>query len=146
MKQKIIALIISMFITTSLFANPLMLETIGAMGGGNIYLTYISIGVIADASSKEVYEKEQIINLLSSIERQAVVQRDYLDKMSKSSDVSSDDKAFIKKMIACYGLLIDEAKFFAEFINTGKQAALKNFQTKREQAWKSISEILGFNE
>ena len=146
MKQKIIALIISMFITTSLFANSLMLETIGAMGGGNIYLTYISIGVIADSYSKEVYEKEQAVNLLSSIENQAGVQKGYLDKMMKSNDVSSEDKAFIKKMIGCYNLLIDESKYFAEFINTGKQSSLKNFQTKREQAWKSISDILGLNE
>jgi hypothetical protein len=146
MKRKILVLIISMFFTTSLFANPLFLETIGAMGGANIYLTYISIGILADSYPKEVYDKEQAINLLSSIERQAVVQKGYLDKMMKSNDVSSEDKAFIKKMIGCYNLLIDESKYLVEYLNTGKESAIKNFHSKREQAWKSISEILGLNE
>jgi hypothetical protein len=146
MKRKIIVLVISMFFTTSLFANSLFLETIGAMGGSNIYLTYMSIGVIADSYSKELYEKEQTINLITVIERQAKVQKDYLEKMLKSNDVPSEDKAFIKKMIECYNLLIDEAKYLTEFVNTGKESSVKNFQKKREQAWKSISEILGLNE
>jgi hypothetical protein len=146
MKKKILVSIISIFITIPLFANDLKLEAIGAMGGSNIYLTYISIGVIADCYANGVYEKEQTVNLISSIESQAKVQKDYFDKLSKAGDISADDKAFIKKMIACYNLLIDEAKYLNEFANTGKDSAVKNFDSKRMQAWKSISEILGLNE
>ena len=146
MKRKIFVSIISIFFTTSLFANTLMLESIGAMGGSNIYLTYTSIGVIADSYAKEIYDKEQTINFVTVIERQAVVQKNYFERMMKSNDIPADDKPFVKKMIECYTLLIDEAKYLIEFVNTGKESSAKNFQTKREQAWKSISEILGLNE
>jgi hypothetical protein len=146
MKRKILVLIISMFFTIFLFANTLFLETIGAMGGSNIYLTFLSLGVLADSYSKEIYDKEQTINLTTVIERQARVQKDYLEKMLKSNDVPSEDKAFIKKMIECYNLLIEEAKYLVEFVNTGKESSAKNFQKKREQAWKSISDILGLDE
>ena len=135
-----------MFFATSLFANEILLETIGAQGGGNIYLTYLSLGVLADSYTKEVYAKEQAVNLVTSLERQSEVQKNYFEKLLKSNDVPADDKAFIKKMIACYSLLIDEAKYLAEFINTGKEASVKKFQAKREQAWKSVSEILGLSE
>ena len=146
MKRKIIVSIISIFITTSLFANDLLLESIGAMGGANIYLTYMSIGLLADSYSKEIYEKETTINFITIIERQARVQKDYFEKMMKSNDIPSEEKVFIKKMIECYTLLIDEAKYLTEYVDTGKEASGKNFQKKREQAWKNISEILGLNE
>ncbi|MCL2154417.1 MAG: hypothetical protein FWH53_01995 [Leptospirales bacterium] len=146
MKRKILVSIISIFITTSLFANDLLLETIGAMGGSNIYLTYMSIGVIADSYTKEIYDKEQTVSLITVIERQARVQKDYFEKMMKSNDIPSEEKVFIKKMIECYTFLIDESKYLVEYVNTGKESSAKNFQAKREQAWKIISEILGLNE
>ena len=146
MKKKFFVLVISMFFTTSLFANGLLLETIGAQGGSNIYLTFLSLGVIADSYTKEVYEKEQTASLVKSIEMQAAVQKNYFEKLLKSNEVPSEEKAFIKKMIECYTLLIDEAKYLSEFVNTGKEAAIKKFQSKREQAWKSVSEILGLDE
>ncbi|MCL1864774.1 MAG: hypothetical protein FWF73_03070 [Spirochaetes bacterium] len=145
MKRKILASIISIFIAVPLFANDLALETVGAMGGSNIYLTYLSIGIIADCYGNGIYEKEQTISLISSIEGQAKVQKDYLDKWSKSKETSADDKAFIKRMIGCYNLLLEEAKYLKEYANTKKDSAVKNFDAKRQQAWKDISELLGLN-
>jgi hypothetical protein len=144
MKVKVFSLIAALLIASAAFASDLQLETIGASGGSNLYLTYLSIGVIADAHTKEVYDKDQTVSFVNSIVAQAKVQKDYLDKLLKSKEVSEADAAFLKKMIDCYVLLIDEGKFLIDYVNTGKDASLTTYDAKRVQAWALISELLGF--
>jgi len=76
---------------------------------------------------------------------QAKVQKDYLDKLIKAKEVSENDVAFIKKMMDCYTLLMDEGKFLVEYINTGKESSLTAYDSKREKAWALISELLGLS-
>jgi len=145
MKVKVFSLIAAILIASAAFASDLQLETIGASGGSNLYLTYLSIGVIADSHTKEVYDKEQAISFVNSIIAQSKVQKDYLDKLVKSKEVSEPDAVFLKKMVDCYTLLMDEGKYFVEYVNTGKDTSLAAYDTKRQQAWKLISELLGFD-
>ena len=145
MKRKLFTLIAAVFISTAAFASDIQLETIGALGGSNLYLTYLSIGVIADAHTKEVYDKEQTVSFVNSIIAQAKVQKDYMDKLIKSKEISETDAVFLKKMMDCYTLLMDEGKFLVEYVNTGKEASLTAYDAKREKAWALISELLGFD-
>ena len=145
MKVKIFSLIAALFIASAAFASDLQLETIGASGGSNLYLTYLAIGVIADSHTKEVYDKEQAVSFVNSIIAQAKVQKDYLDKLQKSKEVTGADAQFLKKMIDCYTLLMDEGKYFVDYVNTGNEASLTKYDAKRQEAWKLISELLGFD-
>jgi len=54
MKRIILILAAAVFISPAALASDLQLETIGAASGSNLYLTYLSIGVIADSHTKEV--------------------------------------------------------------------------------------------
>jgi hypothetical protein len=144
MKKKIIGFISALVICSSVYASDLQLETIGAAGGSNLYLTYLSIGVIADSFTKEVYDKQQAVSFINTIIAQAKVQKDYMDKLIKSKEVSDSDVVFLKKMMDCYTLLMDEGKYFVEYVNTGKNTSLTTYDTKRQQAWALISELLGF--
>lgn len=125
--------------------NSLLLETIGASGGSNLYLTYLSIGVIADAHTKEVYDKSQTITFVNSITGYAKIQYDYMGKLIKSKDISQAEAELLKKMMDCYSLLMEEGKFLVDYVNTGKDASLTAYDSKRQQAWALISELLGFN-
>lgn len=145
MKVKVFSLIAALLISSAAFASDLQLETIGASGGSNLYLTYLAIGVIADSHTKEVYDKEKTISFVNSITGFAKVQKDGLDKLMKSKEVSESDAQYLKKMIDCYTVLIDEGKFLVEYINTGNEASLTKYDTKRQEAWKLISELLGFD-
>jgi hypothetical protein len=145
MKVKVFSLIAALVISSAAMASDLQLETIGAAGGSNLYLTYLSIGVIADSHTKDVYDKEQAKSFVNSIVAQAKVQKDYLDKLLKSKEVTGEDALFLKKMIDCYTLLMDEGKFFIEYVNTGKESSLTAYDAKRQQAWALISELLGFD-
>ncbi len=144
MKVKIFTILAAILISSGAFASDLQLEIIGASGGSNLYLTYLSIGVIADAHTKELYDKEQTVSFVNSIIAQAKVQKDYLDKLAKSKDVKPADAVFLKKMIDCYTLLMDEGKFLVEYVNTGAEASLTAYDEKRVKAWALISDLLGF--
>ncbi len=144
MKVKFFTLAAAILIASAAFADDLQLETIGASGGSNLYLTYLSIGVIADAHTKEVYDKEQTVSFVNSITAQAKVQKDYLEKLTKSKGVTPADAVFLKKMIDCYVLLMDEGKFLVDYVNTGNEASLTAYDAKRVKAWALISDLLGF--
>ncbi len=143
MRTKVLSLVAAILISTAAFADGLQLETIGASGGSNLYLTYLSISVIADSYTKKIYQRDQTVSLITSIIAQAGVQKDYLEKLMKSEEVSQSDKEFLKKMIDCYSLLMDEGKYFVEYANSGSAASLKAYSAKREQAGALISDLLG---
>jgi len=145
MRVKLFSLITAVFISSALFATEPRLETIAASGGSNLFLSYLSIGLLADTFPKEVYEKKQTISLLTSVVEQAKIQKDYLDKLIKLKDVSKDDAAYFKKMIDSYTLLMEEGNHLLEYMNTGDEASLKAYENSREKARVLISGILGFD-
>ena len=144
MKVKFFTLITALIISSSAFAENLPLETVVVSGGSNLYLTYLSIGVIADAHTKEVYKREQTVLFINSVIAHAKIQKDYLEKLMKYKGISSEDEVFLKKMVDCYVILADEGKSYVEYVNTGSDASLKTYDEKRLQAWAVISGILGF--
>lgn len=152
MKKRIYSMIIVLLMATGAFAGDVEMETIGSSIASNLYLTYISLGVLGDSYTKEVYDKEQTVNLASIIVSQAKVQKEQMAKLIKSSEVQDSDKAFLQNVITCYQYLIDEGTYMVEFINTSgapelkekSDTALKNYDSNRQKAWALISKLLGF--
>jgi hypothetical protein len=126
------------------FAGDVEMETIGSSIASNLYLTYISLGVLGDSFTKEVYDKEQTINLASIIVSQAKVQKAQMARLIKSPEVHESDKEFIKSVITCWQYLIDEGLFMIDFINTKNEESLKKYDANRQKAWALISRLIGF--
>ena len=101
--------------------------------------------MLGDSYTKEVYDKEQTVNLVGIIVAQAKVQKDYMNKLLQSGEVPESDRAFLQSVITCYQYLIDEGTYMIEFINTNSQAALKKYDSNRQSAWALISKLLGFD-
>ena len=145
MKKKLYSLIFVLLMGTGAFAGDVEMETIGSSIASNLYLTYISLGVLGDSYTKEVYDKEQTVNLASIIVSQSKVQKEQMAKLMKSSEVQESDKVFLQNVITCYQYLIDEGTFMIEFINTNSQESLKKYDANRQNAWALISKLLGFD-
>ena len=143
MKKRAAGLIIALFISASAVASDLQLQAIGASTASNLYLSYLSIGVIADAYTKKVYTKEQSISFVSSVIAQAGVQSDYLRKMIDGGDIPEGEQEFVGKMITCFGLIMDEGNNLIDYVKTGKNESLAAYDGKRKEAWALISEIMG---
>lgn len=142
--KKISAFILVLFLSLApAFGDDLQLEIIGASTASNLYLGYLAIGVIADSQTKGVYDGEKTITFINSITAQMKVQKDYLDKFLAAKGVPEADIAIVKKMSECFGLLIDEGNYLADYVKTGNNNSLSSYDGKRKQAWALLSDILG---
>jgi len=144
MKKRAAAFIVSLFISVSAMASDLQLQAIGASTASNLYLSYLSIGVIADSFTKGVYPKEQTISFVSSVVAQGGVQREYLQKMIDAGDIPEGEMEFVRKLMTCFQLIMDEGNNLMDYVKTGNNASLTKYDTKRKEAWALISEIMGF--
>jgi len=144
MKKRAAAFVFFLLFSVASFASDMQLQAIGASTASNLYLSYLSIGVIADSYTKKVYEKDQTVIFVSSVVAQAGVQKDYLRKMMNSGDIPDNEHYFVEKLIKCYELLMDEGNNLVDYVKTGNNASLIKYDNKRKEAWSLISEIMGF--
>ncbi len=145
MKKRAAAFLFFIFFSFAAFASDMQLQAIGASTASNLYLSYLSIGVIADSYIKKVYEKEQTVIFVNSVVAQAGVQKEYLRKMMESGDIPENEHYFVEKLIKCYELLMDEGNNLVDYVKTGSNSSLMKYDNKRKEAWSLISEIMGFN-
>lgn len=141
MKRILIA--IFMFLTVAAWATPLQLETIGATGGSNLFLTYMAIGVTADAYQNKTYEKDKATSYVNSMVAQARVVQKYLKRLIDEGELSENDVTFVKRMVKTYDLLIAEGEAFIKYAKSGDQSHADTFHKNRKAAWKNISDLLG---
>lgn len=144
MKKRVAAFIVTMIVSVSAMASDLQLQAIGASTASNLYLSYLSIGVIADSYTKKVYAKEQTISFVSSVVAQGGVQKEYLQKMIEGGDIPEGEQEFVQKMITCFDLLMTEGNNLIDYVKTGSNDSLTAYDSKRKEAWALISEIMGF--
>lgn len=144
MKKRVAAFIVTLVISVSAMASDLQLQAIGASTASNLYLSYLSIGVIADSYTKKVYAKEQTTSFVSSVVAQAGVQKDYLRKMIEGGDIPEGEQEFVQKMMTCFDLLMAEGNSLMDYVKTGNNDSLAAYDSKRKEAWALISEIMGF--
>jgi len=125
-------------------ASDLQLQAIGASTASNLYLSYLSIGVIADSFTKGVYPKDQTVSFVSSVVGQGGVQREYLQKMIDAGEIPEGEMEFVRKLMTCFQLIMDEGNNLIDYVKTGNAASLTKYDTKRKEAWALISQIMGF--
>lgn len=147
MKKLLIILFLGTFLTAPIIygqENSIALETIGAMGGSTLYLSYISIGTLADGYEKKVYPKEQAIQLVNSILNILNVNKNYIQKMLQAKQFVGEDVEFANKMIQATELLATEASAFINYAKTGDKKYATEFDNARKSAWSAVAKLLGF--
>ncbi len=143
MKKIALTICVLMLGLSSVKASQLQLETIGAASGSSMYLTYISIGVTADAYEKKVYSKEQATAFIQSIVKQAEVVKGYLQKLIDEKELTGEDVTFVAEMVETYGLLLNEGNAFILYVESGKKSNVDEFHKNRKAAWSKIEKLLG---
>lgn len=123
--------------------DNLKLEAIGSATASNLYLTYLTIGVIADSYTKSVYDNKRTVSFVQATIAQAGAQKKNLQKLLDNKQIPNNDLVIVKKMIDCYGLLIDEGNYFIDYVNTKSKNSLGSYDSKRNQAWTLIKNIMG---
>jgi hypothetical protein len=127
-------------------AQEQMLQTTGALCAQGLYLTYTSVGTLADGFGKKVYDKDTTSQFLQSYLQIIKNIKDQLNKLQQSGALQGEDVTFMAKVVDTYDLLAAEANAFQSYVTSGGQANIDVYDGKRKAAWKNIKEILGINE
>ena len=128
------------------FAQDELLNSIGALGAGYMYSSYLAIGAVADGHFYEIYDNETALQLLEEIKSIANATSDTLDGLLAGGNLSIDDFNFINEMISTLGLLSKEAENYQNYIDTGEERYATLYDNYRNNAWAKIADLLGIEE
>ncbi len=111
-------------------------EAFGGTASIALYNTYITIGAVADCHAVESYDAERVQALMNEQTAMIDVLIEMLDKTVKdqSGSLTSDDKEYVKEMIACLKYLKAEAQGLHDFAADGSEGASQRYNTNRELA------------
>jgi hypothetical protein len=123
-------------------SQQMMLQTTGALCAQGLYLTYTSVGTLADGYVKKVYDKDATGQILTVYIQIIDRIKEQLNKLQQSGALEGEDITFMAKTLSTYDLLGEEAIAFQTFMTSGGQADIARYDTKRQAAWGNIQELL----
>jgi hypothetical protein len=126
--------------------QTILLQTTGALCAQGLYLTYTSVGTLADGYVKKVYDKDTASQYLNAYIEIIKRIKEQLNKLQQSGAIQGEDVAFMTKVVNTYDLLGAEADSFQSYLTSGGQDNVDAYDAKRKAAWKNIQEILGISD
>lgn len=138
----IFSLVLLLTAVTPVSSQTAALATVGALGAANLYLTYLSLGTIADGLAKEIYDKQSTIQLVDSVARFGISTRESFKLLRDKERLSETDDQYVLRMIGTVDLLVREAEGLSEYIKTGEEKWLEQFSENRVKAWDQIQEMM----
>jgi hypothetical protein len=137
-------------LAVSLFSYSSKLEekmfyAMGNFGAGFLYQTYLSIGMISDIWTHNIYTPEDAKSLLNSNSALLKTSRKILQELTDFS-IATEDRATFLEMASIIDDLSGEADFMLKYIGSRAQTDLDRYETYRKQAWAKISKLMGIKE
>lgn len=118
-----------------------LLETVGLVGGLQLYQTYLNIGFLADGRAEGTYEKKDVEQLLGSVIGPLEKVEVQLGRVKKAVAKKADRDA-VEELLKVVALLRRQGKQLQAFWETGKSADGQRYETTRKETWKEISTLL----
>jgi hypothetical protein len=142
----LIAVLLIALVSGGAFAQDDLLNSIGALGAGYMYTSYLAIGAVADGHYFEVYDNETTMQLLEEIKGIANGTSDSLQQLLGNENLAIEDFNFSNEMIAALGLLYKEAESYQEYVRSGEDRHATIYDNHRNNAWTKITDLLGIEE
>jgi hypothetical protein len=124
-----------------LFADDDYLYVIGAVEGSNLYMSYLTIGLLGDSFENGVYDAATAKEITLEVSSLTKNTRDTLNNLIESGKVTGDDRTLILEMIQAHDLLEKQAGELVKY--TENKSVPNDFQFYRKQSWTMIAKILG---
>lgn len=123
-----------------LFAEDDFLYAIGSLGASNLYMTFLTIGLLGDSFEKDVYTAETTKDLIGAIISLTKTSRESLNTLIEGGEVTGEDRATILEMIQAHGLLEKQAGELGKYVDN--KTIPNDFQFFRKKSWELIARIL----
>lgn len=123
-----------------------LLETVGALAGFQLYQSYLNIGFIADGKAEGTYSEEDVIKILDSVLEALDTLDARLQKVEKLDLVDKDDRETIKDVRLISAQLRQQGDELKKFWKGGKKENGDNYEKARKEAWEGIKKMLNLEE
>ena len=124
-------------------AQDANLQAVGSLSSANLYLTYISIGAVADSHSRELYSDEFTASLLTSITEITGNSISSLTQILVTEDLDEADTVYVQKTIDTLEILTKQAESYRTYMEKKSPQYAEIYNSYKQIAWQQLAELLG---
>lgn len=146
MKRFLFIIFFVFFISAEYLSSDIRLETIGVLGGQNLYFIYTTIGLLADNFNNNIYDSNFSTQLSKDIIASCKRSKNYFQNLLDENILTGNDIQFGNNMVEAYDNLISEANAFISTIESSNSETTKQFNKYKTKAWDKIQSILKLEE
>jgi hypothetical protein len=122
-----------------------LLGALGTLTAAQLYQTYLNIGLLADATAKEVYPAATARKLLDEVTGMLDTVEGQVARVPEEALRPEDRKALARAREVAV-LLRTQARELRAYWETDDEARVVKYQKAREEAWAGIKELLNVKE
>jgi hypothetical protein len=122
-----------------------LLGALGTLTAAQLYQTYLNIGLLADATAKEVYPAATARKLLDEVTGMLDTVEGQVARVPEEALRPEDRKALARAREVAV-LLRTQARELRAYWETDDEARVMKYQKAREEAWAGIKELLNVKE
>jgi hypothetical protein len=142
MKKAILAAAIIFCSFTLLSAGDLGIETIGVLGGQNLYYSYMTLGLAAEQLDKGSYTPDLVSGIAKDVAQSCKKSRNYFQKLIDKNILTGEDAQLGRQIMDAYDSVSSFANSLLSVIETRNSETLKAFEKYRTSSWGKIQTIL----
>jgi hypothetical protein len=117
------------------------LVAIGGLSVTALYMSFVSVGVTADAFGKEAYEAKQVGDMMTEVSNLMKTNTRQLGAIPREG-ITKEDHAYLDEIVAIMGMIGDYSQLLAAFSKDKTEAKAKAFDEKREATWARLKKLL----
>lgn len=125
--------------------DDVILETLGTSSGLLMYQIFVSIGAVADGFFANAYDAKTVSDLMTEQANSCMVINTQYQKLLDSGFLkATQDQEYTRDFMATVTLLAKEASALKNYASDKSETNSEIYLGYRDQAWASISKLLGF--
>jgi len=134
------------FINPEIPAQDANLRAVGSLSSANLYLTYVSIGAVADGHSRELYSDEFATSALTNITEITRNSINSLRQVMKTENLDEADTNYVRKAIDTLEVLVDQAESYKTYMEKNSPQYAEIYNNYKQIAWQQVAELMGFQQ
>jgi hypothetical protein len=119
-----------------------LLESVGALASGQLYQTYLNIGLLADGVAVGTYEEDDARQILQTAMSLLELQDKHLARTAKL-ELTRADREALNQLRKLNALLRQQAEELDAFWKTESKEQGAKYEKTRQEAWSGISSLMG---
>jgi hypothetical protein len=135
-----------LFVSPEIPAQDTNLQAVGSLSSANLYLTYISIGAVADGHSRELYSDEFAASLLTNITEITRNSISSLSQVLENGNLDEADTTYVHGAIDTLEVLIDQAESYKTYMEKKSPQYAEIYNNYKQIAWQQVAGMLGLQQ